>query len=107
MKEKEVTDIMSVHYIMSIITRRYLYAYYIVPETKEIKMKYPKGIIESDEPNVIKFKKSKIINPHAIPVEVQCCGTFEDRGFLLYSTYDWQIITDENGELILVCTEKS
>jgi len=100
-------DIMSIHYIISSITKRFIYAYYIVPETKEPKMKYPKGIIESDEPDTVKIKKSKIIDLQMILLKIRDSGTFKNCGYLLCNNYDWQIITDEYGELVLVCTEKS
>ena len=71
-------------------------------------MNYPKGIINSNEPTgVVVLDERKIVTPgYRGNLEVRTIGNFKGKGYYLDPGYEWQILEDDTGCLVLVCTRK-
>ena len=75
--------------------------------------KYPKARVVNSE---IKGEEVLLYEKDIVPpkdclssVRTRCGGNLNNKGLFLYSIYDWQVVKDDLGELVLVATymEKS
>ena len=68
--------------------------------------KYPMGYIQMTNKPVI-FLKSKLVKINNVDHFMNICinKNFKGKGFCLNSYYDWDIIKDKSGNIILVPTK--
>jgi len=73
-------------------------------------MNYRKGIIkDTDIPGVVQFRECDLINVdlEIVPLlNKRLYGNFKGKGYFLSVNYNWQIIKDDEGHLVLVPTKK-
>lgn len=78
-------------------------------QQEENKMRYPKVIIKSEDSDTLVIEKEKIVcsmTTSAPPLN-RIKGNLKDLGWWLSNSFEWNIVTDDKGELVLVCTKKS
>ena len=73
-------------------------------------MNHPKGQIKStDITGTVEFHERDLINVKTEDVsliDVRIYENFANKGYYLNSNYNWQIIKDNVGELVLVPTKR-
>jgi hypothetical protein len=71
---------------------------------------YPKAKVIKKDPNVLEYYISDLVSCDEICVEIKDTqkiqvrdeGQFKDYGFWLDEKYNWKIVRDSDGELILI-----
>jgi len=73
-------------------------------------VKYLKGVLKNSlilEENTIEILEENTVLPHHLSsLIIRSEGNFKGKGYYLGRDYDWQVIEDDMGELVLLKLRK-